>query len=166
MQVEKLELDGLLLIKPQYFEDERGYFCETYSQRTFKECGVYADFVQDSHSFNAKKNTFRGIHFQLNPKAQAKIVRCIKGEIFDFAVDLRKDSPTYLKYKRIRLSEQNRLQLFIPKGFGHAYLTLCDNCEILYKFDNLYENSLDRVINFKDTNINLDINHNMLGGGG
>lgn len=143
------------MIDLDYFEDERGYFCETYSQKNFKFFGIDNEFVQDCHSFNAKKYTFRGIHFQNNPASQAKIVRCINGEIMDFVVDLRKSSPTYLSHKSIILSKDNRKCIFIPSGFGHAYLTLCDNCEILYKMDKFYDKNLSRTINFKDPKINL-----------
>ncbi|MDR0822801.1 MAG: dTDP-4-dehydrorhamnose 3,5-epimerase [Endomicrobium sp.] len=156
MKITKLELEGLLLLEPKYFEDDRGYYCETYSQRTFKKEGIDAIFVQDNHALSVKKGTLRGIHFQINPKAQTKLVRCTRGALLDIVVDLRKQSPTYKKHISIELSEANRRQLLIPKGFGHAYITLTDNCEFQYKVDEFYEPSTEGGIFYNDPELNID----------
>lgn len=156
MKITKLELDGAYILEPQYFEDNRGYFVESYSKRTLLEHGIDIDFVQDNQSFTAEKGTIRGIHFQNNPKAQTKLVRCIKGEMLDCIVDLRKDSKTYKQWLLIELSETNRKQLLIPKGFGHGFKTLTDNCEVQYKVDEFYDYDTDRSIAWNDTELNIN----------
>lgn len=138
LKITELSLDGIKIIEPTYFEDFRGYYCETYSSRTMSEYGLNYVFVQDSHSFSLKKGTIRGIHFQKNPKAQTKLVRCTRGRVMDFAVDLRQNSPTFKQWVSVELSADNRKQILIPKGFGHAFITLEDNCEVQYKVDELY----------------------------
>ncbi|MDR3048496.1 MAG: dTDP-4-dehydrorhamnose 3,5-epimerase [Elusimicrobiota bacterium] len=156
MKITKLDLDGAMLLEPKYFEDDRGYYCETYSQRTLAKEGIDIVFVQDNHALSLKKKTLRGIHFQINPKAQAKLVRCTRGGLLDVIVDLRKQSPTYKKHLSIELSETNRRQLLIPKGFGHAYITLTDNCEFQYKVDEFYEPSTEGGIVYNDPELNID----------
>lgn len=156
MKITELELQGVFVLEPTYFEDYRGYYCETYSSRTMKDFGIDTVFVQDSHSFTREKNTVRGIHFQNNPKAQIKLVRCTRGKIMDYVVDLRKKSNTYMKWISVELSEENRKQIFVPVGFGHAFITLTDNCEVLYKFDDFYEPSLYKAISWKDPQINIE----------
>lgn len=156
MEVQELDLKGIKLIIPDYYEDYRGYYSETYSARTLKEqFGIDTVFVQDGHSFTLKKNTLRGIHFQINPKAQTKLVRCTKGKILDVVVDLRKDSPSFCKWISVELNEDNKKQILIPKGFGHAFLTLTDNCEVQYKFDEFYEVKYDRSIAWDDPDIKI-----------
>ena len=147
---------GVKIIEPDYFEDFRGYYCETYSKRTFESIGIKYNFVQDNHSFSLKKGIIRGIHFQNNPYPQVKLVRCVAGKVLDFAVDLRFDSPTFKKWVSVELSKENRKQILIPSGFGHAFITLTDSCEVLYKVDNLYEPSLDRAIRYDDPDININ----------
>lgn len=156
LKITELEIPGVKVIEPTYFEDFRGYYCETYSQRTMEEYGLSPVFVQDNHSLSLKKGTVRGIHFQLNPKPQLKLVRCVRGRVMDYAVDLRKDSPTYKKWVAVELSEQNRKQIWIPSGFGHAFITLEDNCEVQYKVDELYYPEYDRAIAYNDPDINID----------
>lgn len=156
MKITKLDLEGVLLFDPQYFDDDRGYYCETYSKRTFEKHGITVDFVQDNHSYTVKKGTLRGVHFQNNPVAQGKLVRCIRGSVLDVAVDLRQESPTYKQYLSVVLSGENRRQLFIPKGFGHAFLTLEDHCEFVYKVDAFYEPSLDRAIAWNAPELAID----------
>lgn len=146
---------GVKVIQPDYFEDYRGYYCETYSQRTMKSLGIDMVFVQDNHSYSIKKGTIRGIHFQNNPVPQAKLVRCTNGKVMDYAVDLRRDSPTYKQWVCVELSKENRKQILIPSGFGHAFITLTDDCEVLYKVDGLYEPKLDRSIKWDDPEINI-----------
>lgn len=156
IKITELEIEGVKVIEPTYFEDYRGYFCETYSSRTMKEYGLDAVFVQDNHSFSLKKGTIRGIHCQKNPRSQLKLVRCTRGRIMDYAVDLRKDSPTFKKWVSVELSAENHKQIWIPKGFGHAFITLEDNCEVQYKADEWYYPDLDRSIAFNDPEIAID----------
>lgn len=147
---------GVMVIEFDYYEDFRGYYSESYSKRTFENMGINIEFVQDSHSYSMKKGTIRGIHYQKAPYAQAKLVRCISGKVLDFAVDLRMDSPTYKKWVSVELSKENRKQILIPRGFGHAFITLTDDCEVLYKVDNLYFPNYDRSIKFDDHEIGIE----------
>lgn len=155
MEVKELGLPGVKLLTPKYFEDYRGYYCETYSARTMREIGLDFRFVQDNHSMTLKKGTIRGIHFQNNPVPQIKLVRCTRGKIWDVVVDLRRDSPTFKQWLSVELSEENRTQIIIPSGFGHGFLTLCDNCEVQYKVTGLYEPTLDRAIAWNDPEIGV-----------
>lgn len=156
MKVTDLALPGVKLIEPTYYEDYRGYFCETYSQRTLAEYGIDYTFVQDNHSMTKNAGTIRGIHCQKNPYAQGKLVRCTRGKIRDYAVDLRQDSPTYKQWLCIELSEDNRCQLWIPPGFGHAFLSLVDNCEVQYKATNFYSPDHDCSVLWSDPEIDID----------
>ncbi|MEE1186720.1 MAG: dTDP-4-dehydrorhamnose 3,5-epimerase [Acutalibacteraceae bacterium] len=156
LKITELEIPEIKIIEPTYFEDFRGYYCETYSKRTMAQYGFDIEFVQDNHSLSLKKGTVRGIHFQLNPKAQLKLVRCVRGRVMDYAVDLRKGSPTYKKWVAVELSEENRKQILIPAGFGHAFISLVDNCEVQYKVDELYYPEYDRAIAYNDPEINID----------
>lgn len=156
MEIVHTKIPGVKILKPQYFEDYRGYYCETYSSRTLKQFGIATVFVQDNHSFTIKKGTIRGIHFQNNPKAQIKLVRCTRGSILDVAVDLRKDSPTFKQWDATILSAENRNQIWIPSGFGHGFLTLEDNCEVQYKVSAFYEPELDRAIAWNDPEIAIN----------
>ena len=135
LKITDLDLPGVKVIEPTYFEDFRGYYCETYSSRTMAQYGINDVFVQDNHFYSAKKGTVRGIHFQNDPHAQSKLIRCTRGAILDAAVDLRKNSPTYKKYILVELSAENRKQLYIPKGFGHCALSLEDDTEGQYKVE-------------------------------
>ena len=150
------DIKGVYIIEPQVFGDHRGYFMETYSSEKFAQIGIDTIFVQDNQSFTAKKGTLRGIHFQNNPMAQAKLVRVIKGAVLDVAVDLRKESPTYKKWVAVELSAENKRMLFIPRGFGHGFLTLTDDVEFCYKVDNLYSKECDRGVRFDDSTIGVD----------
>jgi dTDP-4-dehydrorhamnose 3,5-epimerase len=156
MKVSETCLNGVLLLEPAVFSDKRGWFMETYSLAKFKQIGIGVDFVQDNHSFSQQKGILRGLHFQNHPMAQSKLIRCSRGRILDVAVDLRKGSPTYKQYMRVELSEDNKLQLFIPQGFGHGFLTLSDNVEVQYKCDKLYSKEHDRSIRFDDPELNID----------
>ena len=155
MNIIKTEIKEVFIIEPKVFGDYRGWFTETYSKERFKEIGFDIDFVQDNHSFSALKGTIRGLHFQLNPKAQTKLVRCTKGEMLDVVVDLRKNSSTYKKWIAIELSDENKKQLLIPKGFAHGFLTLTDNVEVQYKVDEYYVPEFDRSIKFDDPQIGI-----------
>lgn len=149
-------LPEVYIIESQMFGDQRGWFMETWSEAKFKEFGIKKYFVQDNHSFTAKKGTLRGLHFQNNPMAQCKIVRCVTGAVLDVAVDIRKDSPNYLRWVAVELSAENKKQLLIPRGFAHAFLTLTDDVEFVYKVDNLYSKEYDRSIRFDDPTIGID----------
>ena len=128
----KTEIPDVILIKPKVFQDERGFFLETYKKSDFEKVGIKAEFVQDNHS-KSVKGVLRGLHFQKKPFAQGKLVRCIRGKIFDVAVDIRKGSPTFGKWVGYELSEENRYILWIPEGFAHGFLTLSDEAEVIYK---------------------------------
>lgn len=156
MNIIKTEIEDVLIIEPKVFGDHRGWFTETYSKEKFKEFGIDIDFIQDNHSFSAQKGTLRGLHFQLNSKAQTKLVRCTKGKILDVAVDIRKGSSTYKKWVAVELSEENKKQLLVPKGFAHGFITLTDNVEVQYKVDEYYSPEDDRSIRFDDPEINVD----------
>ena len=156
MNITRTEIDDVLILEPRVFGDHRGWFTETYSKTKLQELGIEIEFVQDNHSMSVQKGTLRGLHFQRNPKAQTKLVRCTKGRILDVAVDLRKGSTTYKKWVGVELSDENRKQLLIPKGFAHGFLTLTDNVEVQYKVDEYYAPECDRSIRFDDSEIGVD----------
>lgn len=150
------KLPGVCIVEPQVFGDHRGYFMETYSAKAFAEIGIDCVFVQDNQSFTAAKGTLRGIHFQNSPMAQAKLVRVTRGAVLDVAVDLRRGSPTYKQWVGVELSADNKRMLFIPRGFGHGFVTLTDDVEFCYKVDNLYSREHDRGIRFDDPEIGVE----------
>lgn len=156
MKLIETELAGVKIFEPTVFEDYRGYYMESYSARTMEQMGISNIFVQDNHFLSLKKGTIRGIHFQNSPKAQSKLLRCTKGALLDIVVDLRKGSPTYKKWISVELSEENKKQIFIPKGFGHACISLVDNTEGQYKVDEFYEPQYDRAIAWNDPELNID----------
>jgi dTDP-4-dehydrorhamnose 3,5-epimerase len=141
------------LIEPRRFGDARGWFTETYSQRTFAERGITCAFVQDNHSLSRPAFTLRGLHFQTPPHGQDKLVRCIRGRIWDVAVDLRRGSPTYGQWVGAELTEENGHQLFIPVGFAHGFLTLEPDCEVVYKCSDLYAPANDGGIAWDDPDL-------------
>lgn len=145
---------------PKTFPDERGVFFETFSERALLECGIEFHTVQENHIVNVKKGVIRGLHFQNAPHAQAKIVRCIKGTVDDVAVDLRKGSPTYLKWVMVELSEENRKQLYIPEGFAHGVISRTEYSEIQYVVNEGYAPQADRSIRFDDPAIGVDWKEN------
>ena len=146
-------IKGLIIIEPQVFEDERGFFMETYNYKEFKELGLDVVFVQDNHS-RSKKRVLRGLHYQKN-HPQGKMIRVISGKIFDVAVDLRKDSETFLKWYGIELSEENKRQFYIPPGFAHGFLTLSDEAEVLYKTTDYYHPEDEGGIIWNDPEIGI-----------
>jgi len=156
MNIIKTAIEGVLILEPRVFGDYRGWFTETYSKSKLENIGISVEFVQDNHSMSVQKGTLRGLHFQTNPKAQTKLVRCTKGKIFDVAVDLRNGSSTYRQWVGVELSEENKKQLLIPKGFAHGFLTLTDNVEVQYKVDEYYAPECDRSIRFDDPDIGVD----------
>ena len=150
MQVQRLAIPDVLLLTPKVFEDERGFFYESFNQKVFDEAvGRPVSFVQDNHSKSAK-GVLRGLHYQLPPKAQGKLVRVVRGAVFDVAVDIRHDSPTFGKWVSVELSDTNRAQIWIPEGFAHGFMALQDRTELLYKTTNFYDASLDRSLHFAD----------------
>ena len=151
-----LELSGLILITPRRFGDHRGFFAETYSQRIYAELGINENFVQDNHSLSAELGTVRGLHFQGPPHAQAKLVRCGRGAIFDVAVDIRKGSATYGKSVGYELSAENGAQLFIPAGFAHGFATLQPDSEIIYKCTDYYAPETEGALRWDDPAIGID----------
>ncbi|WP_044339929.1 dTDP-4-dehydrorhamnose 3,5-epimerase [Rossellomorea aquimaris] len=156
MKITKTLLSDVLVIEPRVFGDHRGWFTETYTETKFKDAGINLNFVQDNHSFSAAKGTLRGLHYQLSPKAQTKLVRCTKGTIFDVAVDIRKGSPTWAQWFGIELSAENKKQLLVPQGFAHGFMTLTEDVEVQYKVDEVYSPEHDRGIIWNDSTINID----------
>ena len=149
-------MKDLQLIKTQRYIDDRGFFVETFNKKRFKNFFKKTNFVQDNHSLSKKKGTLRGLHFQLPPKAQAKLVRCIRGAIYDVAVDIRKGSPTYGCWQGFEISEHNGDQLYIPIGFAHGFITLKDNTEVLYKCSDYYAPKKELSIIWNDISVGID----------
>lgn len=150
------ELPDVLLIKPHRFEDSRGYLCESYNQRAYESGGVFAQFVQDNYSRSTQRGTLRGLHFQLPPHAQDKLVRCVRGSIFDVAVDIRSGSPTFGKWVAEKLTGDNTWQMYIPAGFAHGFLTLESDTEVAYKLSGHYDGPSAKSIRFDDPHIGID----------
>ena len=155
-------IEGLYVIKPTAFEDSRGFFMETYQKKDFEELGITCEFVQDNHS-KSTKGVLRGLHFQ-KEYPQSKLVRAIRGEVYDVAVDLRKDSPTYGKYYGVLLSEENKLQFFIPRGFAHGFLVTSDDAEFVYKVDDFYHPNDEGGIMWNDEKIGIEWPLDKVGG--
>lgn len=155
-------IEGLYVIEPTVFEDNRGFFMETYNKEDFEEIGINTEFVQDNQS-KSIKGVLRGLHFQ-KEYPQAKLVRVIKGEVYDVAVDLRKDSKTYGKYYGVTLTEKNKLQFFIPRGFAHGFLVLSEEAEFTYKCDDLYHPNDEGGIIWNDKKINIEWPLEKIGG--
>ena len=156
MQVHKARLAGILMIEPDRFGDHRGFFAETYSRRVYAELGVDVEFVQDNHSLSAAVGTVRGLHFQMPPHAQAKLVRCGRGAIFDVAVDIRKGSPTFGQSVGYELSAENGAQVFVPAGFAHGFMTLQPDSEIIYKCSDYYAPETEGAVRWDDPAIGID----------
>ena len=154
-EASKLEIDGLILITPKVIYDERGFFLESYTRNELEELGIKDEFVQDNHSLSIK-NTLRGLHFQRQPYAQSKLVRCITGSILDVAVDIRKDSKTLGKHVKVVLSSEDKTMLYIPRGFAHGFLVLSDVAEVLYKVDNSYSKGHELGIIWNDHELGID----------
>ena len=155
MEVIKVEIPGLLIIKPSVFTDERGFFLETYNQKRYSEYGIKDRFVQDNLS-KSSYGVIRGLHYQLAPYSQAKLVQVVKGKVLDVAVDLREDSPTYGKHFSIELSEENKTQFYIPEGFAHGFSVLSDEVLFGYKCTNVYKKSAERGISYNDPALAID----------
>lgn len=154
-EFEKLEIDGVVLIKPKTFGDNRGFFMESYKKSDFVKNGIDIEFVQENYSSSFEK-VLRGLHYQVSPHAQAKIVRCVKGRINDVVVDLRPDSKTYKKWLKIELSEENNYLLFMPEGIGHGFVVLSETAQLLYKTSKEYAPEFERGLLWCDKDINVD----------
>lgn len=156
MIVRQLELDGLLEINPRKFGDDRGFFSETYNAKLFTEAGIDLTFIQDNHSYSVAKGVVRGLHYQLPPVAQDKLVRVTRGAILDVAVDIRKSSSTFGKWVALEVTAEKWNQILVPNGFAHGFMTLVENTEVIYKVTNYYSPEHDRSIRFDDPAIGID----------
>lgn len=155
-EIRPTKLDGVLEIVPARFGDERGFFSETYNAARLAESGIDLTFVQDNHSLSARLGVLRGLHYQLPPRAQDKLVRVVRGAIFDVAVDIRKGSPTFSQWVGVELSAEKWNQLLVPKGFAHGFVTLTENTEVVYKVTDYYSPEHDRSIRYDDPDIAID----------
>ena len=150
----KLILNDIILIEPKVFRDDRGWFLETYKKSEFNANGIDIEFMQDNHSMSTY-GVVRGLHYQLDPKPQGKLIKVIKGVVLDVAVDIRKSSKTYLEWVAVELSEANKKMLYIPPGFAHGFITLCASVDLVYKCTNEYDATLDAGIRWDDPDINI-----------
>ncbi|NND09470.1 MAG: dTDP-4-dehydrorhamnose 3,5-epimerase [Saprospiraceae bacterium] len=157
MKIEKTEFEGLLVVEPIVWQDDRGYFFESFQKDKFAEHGITCTFKQDNEAFS-RKGALRGLHYQLPPFAQAKLVRVIQGEVLDVVVDIRPGSKTYGQHFKIVLSAANKLQLFVPHGFAHGYLTISDEAIFVYKCDQYYARDYEGGIKYNDSQLNIDWN--------
>ena len=155
MEVIKTAIDGVVIIEPKVFKDQRGYFFESFSQREFEAKVRKTNFVQDNESMSSY-GVMRGLHFQRPPYTQSKLVRCVRGKVLDVAVDIRKGSPTYGQHVAVELSEDNHRQFFVPRGFAHGFAVLTDTAVFQYKCDNFYAPQADGGISIKDESLGID----------
>lgn len=155
MEVVKTEIEGVVIIEPRIFKDDRGYFYESFSQREFEEKVCRTTFVQDNQS-KSSYGVVRGLHFQKPPYSQSKLVRCIKGAVLDVAVDIRKGSPTFGKYVAVELTEDNHRQFFVPRGFAHGFAVLSDEAVFQYKCDNFYNKESEGAVAWDDPELAID----------
>lgn len=156
MKVTSLKLNGVSLLEPKVHGDNRGFFMESYNEQIFQEQGIQYNFIQDNQSLSAEAGVLRGLHYQLNPKAQTKLIRVLTGAIYDVIVDIRKSSPTFGQWVGVILSEHNHRQLLVPKGFAHGFCTLVPNTQVLYKVDEYYSPENDRGILWNDPALGID----------
>ncbi|MED4130340.1 dTDP-4-dehydrorhamnose 3,5-epimerase [Shouchella miscanthi] len=156
MNILSTKFDEALLLEPKVFGDHRGFFMESYNEQLFHEKGIDINFIQDNHSLSQSPGTLRGLHYQLNPKAQTKLVRVTSGAIYDVIVDIRKGSPTYGQWQGFILTAANKRQLLVPKGFAHGFCTLMEGSEVQYKVDELYSPEQDRGIAWDDPSLGID----------
>lgn len=154
-EFEKQKIEDVILVKPKFFGDNRGFFMETYKKSEFFKNGIQEEFVQDNHS-KSTAHVLRGLHYQAKPYGQAKLVRCLKGKIYDVAVDIRKSSKTFGQYIKVELSEENKHMLFIPEGFAHGFVALTNDVELLYKTSREYAPNEDRGLIWNDEDLNID----------
>ena len=155
MEIISTSLKDLYIIKPTVFADNRGFFFESFNAKKLKEAGLNYNFIQDNHS-KSTYGVLRGLHYQNNPFAQAKLVRVTQGSVLDVVVDIRKNSPTYLQHFSLEITAENKLQLLIPRGFAHGFVVLSETCEFLYKCDNYYDKASEGGIAYNDVALNID----------
>lgn len=156
MNIIQTKIPDVLIIETPVFSDNRGFFMESYNKEVFSKAGIEQDFIQDNHSYSAEAGTLRGLHYQLSPVAQTKLVRVLAGAIYDVAVDIRKNSPTYGEWVGVILSESNKRQLLIPRGFAHGFCTISSHTQVSYKVDSLYSKENDRGILWSDPRLGID----------
>ncbi|WP_282022623.1 dTDP-4-dehydrorhamnose 3,5-epimerase [Priestia flexa] len=156
MKIIKTKFEDVVVIEPKVFGDHRGFFTESYNKELFVQHDIDMDFIQDNHSLSQQSGTLRGMHYQLAPKAQTKLVRVTRGAIYDVIIDIRKGSPTYGQWQGFILSADNKRQLLVPKGFAHGFCTLVENTEVQYKVDELYSPEHDRGIAWNDPALKID----------
>ncbi|ANA79725.1 dTDP-4-dehydrorhamnose 3,5-epimerase [Paenibacillus glucanolyticus] len=156
MKLTPLQINGAIVLEPKCHGDNRGFFMESYNERLFQEHGIRYNFIQDNHSLSSEPGVLRGLHYQLNPKAQTKLIRVLTGAIYDVVVDICKSSPTFGQWVGVILSEHNKRQLLVPKGFAHGFCTLVPNTQVLYKVDEYYSPENDRGILWKDPALGID----------
>lgn len=156
MKLIKTIFEDAFLLEPNVFGDHRGFFMESYNSKQFEELGLSFSFIQDNHSLSVDAGTLRGLHYQLEPYAQTKLVRAVRGALYDVILDIRKGSPTYGQWQGFILTEENKRQLLVPKGFAHGFCTLVKNTEVIYKVNNYYSAEHDRGIQWNDTKLNID----------
>jgi dTDP-4-dehydrorhamnose 3,5-epimerase len=156
MDIIQTDFEGLFVLKPKKYQDNRGWFSEIYNRNHLKKNGIFEDFIQDNHSFSKNKYTFRGFHLQREPQDQAKLVRCLRGSILDIVIDLRSESKTFKNIFTIELSYINNIMILIPSGFAHGFLTLEDNVEVYYKVDKDYSPNHEVTILYTDVKIPID----------
>lgn len=155
MKVEALEIADVKLITPPRFRDARGFFSETWKQSAFAEAGIHCPFIQDNHAVSTGVGVLRGLHCQIGPNAQGKLVRCLKGAIYDVAIDIRRGSPTFGKYVAAEISADNWIQIWVPAGFLHAYCTLTQDTEVIYKVTRPYDKAAERGVIWNDPDIGI-----------
>lgn len=156
MKLINTTFEDAFILEPNIFGDHRGFFMESYNAKMFEEFGLSYAFIQDNHSLSVEAGTLRGLHYQLDPYAQTKLVRVVRGAIYDVIVDIRKDSPTYGQWQGYIITEENKRQLLVPRGFAHGFCTLVKKTEVLYKVDNFYSAQHDRGIQWNDPQLNID----------
>lgn len=156
MQIERFNIEDIFLIQPTKHRDERGFFSETYRREVLAVEGVRAEFVQDNHVYSAERGVLRGLHFQIPPRAQGKLVRCTRGTILDVSVDIRKGSPTYGRHVAVELSAANWRQIWVPPGFAHGYLALEADCEVIYKVTEYWAPACERGLAWNDPSLAID----------
>lgn len=154
MNIIKTAIEGVLILEPSVFGDDRGYFYESYNKERYSSCGIKNNFVQDNRS-SSKYGTIRGLHYQIGAYAQAKLVTVLRGEVLDVAVDLREGSPTYGQYEKVLLTGENKKQFLVPRGFAHGFAVLSEEAEFFYKCDNYYSKENERGIKYDDSTLNI-----------
>lgn len=156
MKLTPLKLDGASLLEPITHGDHRGYFMESYNEEVLKQLGIHYNFIQDNQSLSAEAGILRGLHYQLNPKAQTKLIRVLSGSIYDVILDIRHNSQTFGQWAGVILSEHNKRQLLVPQGFAHGFCTLVPNTKVFYKVDEYYSPEHDRGILWSDPSLKID----------